>query len=252
MRRRAAAALLAALVALPAAAYLLPAPAVLKRLALRREELALSAFEVQGTLTFAGEAARQASAAGLPGAGGEASAPALLTVKLPGRCRLEALTGEAAADRPAVRLKGTRLAGQRGLEQSPPAAALVLASCALLAHRGGGAEPERAWVQALGGLGVALEEVSLGRQGGRPALVLGGRPRDERPQAWFDKQGFQPVRLVASLAGERQEVRLLDWGSSTGGEIFPRAVEVWSGRQLRLRFTTEKVAANPRVADGLF
>ncbi len=251
--RRAAAALLAAGLAAPAAAYILPAGAILKRLAQKREEQALAALEVQGTLTFLGEAAPAAAASGLPLLGGEASAPAFLVLKLPARCRVEAALPEAApAERPAVSLRGSRLQGQRGLEKVPAAVALLQGVCTLLAQRAVGPDPGRAWVQALAALGVSLEQVSLARAGGRVAFVLGGRSRDDRPLAWVDKQGFQPLRLAAVLAGQRQEVRLLDWGSPTGGDLFPRAVEVHAGGQLRLRFATEKVVGNPKVADAIF
>jgi hypothetical protein len=37
-----------------------------------------------------------------------------------------------------------------------------------------------------------------------------------------------------------------------GGDWFPRAVEVHEGEALRVRFTTEKAAANPKLADLLF
>jgi len=252
-RRRALAAAALLVLALPAAAYLLPGRGVLKRLSQRRELQALAAVEVQGTLSLLGEAAAAGPGLGLAGSTAEASGPALLTIKLPGRCRLDLmLPGAAPADRPAAVLRPGKLGGTRGLERQPAAAALVLGLCALLGERPGGAEPERAWVQALTSLGVNLDEVSLARAGSRAAYVLGGKGGDDRPLAWVDKQTFQPLRLSASLAGTRQEVRLLDWGSSTGGDLFPRAVEVWAGGQPRLRFTTEKVVANPKVPDALF
>ena len=36
------------------------------------------------------------------------------------------------------------------------------------------------------------------------------------------------------------DVRLLGWGSPTGGDWFPRAVEVWRDGEVQLRFTTER------------
>jgi len=195
----------------------------------------------------------QAAGLGLAGTGTEAYAPALFTVKVPGKCRVDLLLADLpAAERPAAAARGARLTGTRGLERQQAVAALVLGLCALLGERPGGAEPERPWVQALVPLGVAIDEVSLARAGSRVAYVLGGKAREERPLAWVDKQSFQPLRLAAAFAGARQEVRLLDWGSSTGGDLFPRAVEVWGGGQARLRFTTEKVVSNPKVADALF
>lgn len=236
-----------------AQAYVPPATAVLKRLSQKREEQALAAMEVQGTVTFLGEAAVRAAATGVPLLGGEAAAPAFLTVKVPGKCRLElALPDAAPAERPAVSQKGSRVQGVRGLEKIPAAVAALQAVCALLAERPGGAEPERPWVQALSALGVSLEEMSLGRAGGRVAWVIGGKPRDERALAWVDKLGYQPLRLSATLGGARHEVRFLDWGSPTGGDLFPRAVEVLAGGQPVLRLVTERVLGNPKVPDSIF
>jgi len=252
--RRGPVALAALAAALPAAAYVLPAAGVLKRMAQKREEAALSALEVKGVLSFHGEAAPRAAAAGLAAAAsGEAAAPAFLILKLPGRCRLEAALPDAPpADRPAAVLRAGQVSGHRALEKVPAALALVQAVCALLGERPGGAEPERRYVQIFQSLGVSLGETSLARQGGRVAYLLGGRARDERPLAWIDKQTFQPLRLAATLAGARHDVRFVDWGSATGGDLFPRAVEVFAGGQLRARFVTEKAVANPKVSDAIF
>ncbi|HYQ81097.1 MAG TPA: hypothetical protein VEP68_06340, partial [Anaeromyxobacteraceae bacterium] len=72
------------------------------------------------------------------------------------------------------------------------------------------------------------------------------------PQAWVDKQTWQPLRVVFQGVGGLADVRLLDWGSPTGGDWFPRAVEVYQGGALQARFLTEKAAANPKVPDALF
>jgi len=84
------------------------------------------------------------------------------------------------------------------------------------------------------------------------AYVIGGKPREEKPLAWVDKQGYQPLRLSATLGGARHEVRFLDWGSPTGGDLFPRAVEVLVGGQPMLRLVTERVLGNPKVSDAIF
>ncbi len=252
-RGRRLAALVAAAIALPAPAYVPPPHAVLKRLAQKREEAALHAFEVRGTLSFSGDAAvAAAAAAGLPLAGGDLSVPAVLSAKTPGRCRLELVGPAAPASAPAVVVRRGKLSGARGLDHVHAAAALAAGVCALLGERPTGGEPDRVYAEALSRAGVPVGEVTFGRLGTRVAYVIGARPTEAKPQAWIDKRSFQPVRIVAPVGGALADVRLLDWGSPTGGDWFPRAVEVWDGKALQARFTTEKVTANPRLPDSLF
>jgi len=252
---RALAAALVLCLAPPAAGYLLPVQGVLKRMAQRREELALRSLEARGTFALRGEAARAAAAAtGLALTGPELVAPALVTIKIPGRCRLELTPAELAeSERPAVVWKQGRIAGARGLDRVPAAAVLAETLCVLLGQRAGGAEPDRPYAEALARLGVALGEVHLGRSEGRIAYVLGARPSERKPQAWVDKATFQPARLIYARGGRPlAEVRLLDFGSPMGGDWFPRAAEVHGAGGLEARFSTEKVVANPKVADSLF
>ncbi len=252
--RLGAAALLLCLAA-PAAAYLLPVQGVLKRMAQRREDLALQSLEVRGTFSLQGDAARAAAAAtGLALTGSELTAPALVTIKLPGRCRLELAPAELAeSERPAAIWKQGRISGARGLDRVPAAVALTEAVCVLLGQRSGGGDPGRFYAEALARLGVPLREVHLGRSEGRIDYVLGARPSEKKPQVWVDKATFQPARLVyARGGGPLSEVRLLDYGSPMGGDWFPRAAEVHGAGGLQLRFSTEKVVANPKVPDSLF
>jgi hypothetical protein len=242
------------LAALPAEAYVLPPTSFLRRVVQRRADLAVHAFEVRGTLTLSGPAAQAAAqAAGLPAPAGDLAVPAFLTVKVPGRCRLElAPEGLAPASRPAAFRHGERAGGQRGLDAVRPVAALLEGACVLLADRGGGAEPERALAQALVRRGVDLSrETALARLGGRVAYVVGGRAKDPQPQAWFDKATLAPLRLEARPAGAAQDLRLLDYGA-VGGEVFPQAAELWLGEALQARFASEKLVANPKVPDALF
>ena len=253
-RRRGAVLALLGLWAAPALAYVLPVSGILKRLGHRREELALATLEVRGTFAMPGDPARVAAAAlGLPLAGAELSAPALLAFKMPGRCRLELAPPDLPdAERPAAVVKGGQVSGVRGLERVPAAATMLRGLCALVGPRPGGPEPDRPYAQELSRLGVPLAEAVLGRFNGQVAYVIGARPAEPKPQAWVDKQTFQPVRVVFQAAGGLADVRLLDWGSPAGGDWFPRAVEVHQGGALQARFLTEKAAANPRIADALF
>ncbi|WP_242345533.1 LolA-like protein [Anaeromyxobacter terrae] len=255
MTKRLLAALAVVAIALPAAAYVLPVSSILARLAARRAELSLASLEAQGTFQAEGpDAQKLAQAAGVELRGRELSVPARFLMKVPGRCRLElAPLDVPEASRPYVAIRDTRVVGSRGLAELPAAVALVRSTCALLGPSlaGGGAG---AYASALGRRGVSTSEVSLGRFDGRLAYVVGARAtsKDAKPVAYVDKETFQPMRLVSAEGGAMLDVRLLGWGSPTGGDWFPRAVEVWKGDAVQLRFTTEKAAANPRLADPLF
>ncbi len=249
---RAAAALALAL-AVPAAAYVLPVPGILRRMGERRAGLSLGALEVTGTVVAHGEAAEAlARATGIAGVAGQVSAPALFRMKVPGRCRLDlAPLDVPEASRPFVALRDGKVSGAGGLDRLPAAVALLRAACALLATPVAG-DASDAYAAALGRRGVALGDASLGRFDGRIAYVIGGRAKDAKPLLFVEKDGFQPMRLVAQEAGAMVDVRLLGWGSPTGGDWFPRAAEVWSGDAMRLRFTAEKATSNPKLAEALF
>ncbi len=239
----------AAAVALPALAYLLPTSAILRHLGQRRESLELTSLEVTGTLQAEGPTADRINAATARPVGGSTTLAARILIKIPGRCRLEVL-GASPAESPALVLRDGRLSGVGGLDADPSAAALVRAMCTLLAASTAG-DASATYSAALGRRGVSLGEPSLGRFDGRVAYVIGGRARDTKPLLYVDKDGFQPLRLIAAEGGALQDVRFLGWGSPTGGDWFPRAIEVVQGEQLRLRFTTEKASANVKIPEGL-
>lgn len=239
----------AAALALPALAYLLPTGAVLRHMGQKRESLELISLEVTGTLQADGPSADRIRAASGQAAGGGVSAPARILLKVPGRCRME-ITGATPAESPTLVLRDGRLGGQGGLEADPAAAALVHAVCTLLASSTAG-DASGSYAAALSRRGVALSEESLGRFDGKLAYVIGGKARDPRPLLYVDKNAFQPMRLIAAEGGALQDVRFLGWGSPTGGDWFPRAIEVVQGEALRLRFTTEKTTANAKIPEGL-
>jgi hypothetical protein len=248
---RIAIALVALAAAVRGAAYILPVPGILKRLGERRHALALEALEVQGTLVARGPAAeRLGQVAGARAAAGEASARARFLMKVPGRCRLEIAAPEVPeAQRAFVALRDAKLSGP--LAEVPAAAAFVRSACALLATPTAG-DASAAYAAALSRRGIALGEATLGRFDGRIAYVLGGRAKDAKPLAFVEKDGFQPLRLVAPEGKELLDVRLVGWGSSTGGDWFPRTVEVFAKETSLLRFDTEKAAANPKLAETMF
>ena len=238
----------------PALGYVLPVGGILRRLGHRRQELALASMEVRGTFAMSGDPARAAAAAlGLGVAGTDLSAPARLTFKMPGRCRLELSPPDLSeAERPVAVVKQGQLRGSGGLDRVAAAAALLRGLCSLVGQAPAAAEPGRPYAEELSRLGIPLGPAGLGRFGTEIAFVIGARPAQAKPQAWVDKQTFQPIRVVFQAGDALVDVRLLDWGSPTGGDWFPRAVEVWQGGALQARFVTEKATANPRVPDALF
>jgi hypothetical protein len=246
-RRLAAAALLAA--ALPATAYILPVPAILRRVAEKRASLSLSSLEATGTFQAEGPTAAAIAQVIRADARPQVTVPARLDLKVPGRCRLELLPpGTPASDRPFVSVRDARVTGARGLDGLPEVVALVRSACTLLAvHASGGA-----YASALGRRGVALGEASLGRFDGRVAYVVGGHARDARPLAYFDKQAFQPLRLLSLDGGTLWDVRLLGFGTPPGGDAFPHAIEAWQREERRASFTAERTAPNARVPETLF
>ncbi|HET8539532.1 MAG TPA: hypothetical protein VFL83_06640 [Anaeromyxobacter sp.] len=250
-RRAAAAAALAA--AVPALAYVLPVPGILRRMGERRAALALASLEVTGTLVAEGDAAeRLAGAVGQRPAGAATSVPARLAVKVPGRCRLElAPAGVAEGARPYVAVRDGKVAASGGLDAVPGALALVRGACTLLGVATGG-DASGAYAAALSRRGVPLADASLGRFDGHIAYVIGARAAEAKPRLFVGKDTFQPLRLLAEEGGALRDLRLLGWGSPTGGDWFPRAAEVWNGDRAELRFTTERAAANPRLAELLF
>jgi len=242
---------LAVAVALPALAYILPVPAILHRAAERRAAQSLVSLEVLGMLQAEGTAgAALLAAGGVRGAGGLAALPARLLWKVPGRCRLELLpAGAADAERPWILVKDEAVTGSGELLREGAVVALARAACALLALPQDPEAPDRPTAASLARRGVALADATLGRFDGRIAYVVGGRSTETKPLAWFDKESFQPVRLIYPEAGATVDVRFLGWGSPTGGDWAPRAIELQAGGLLRLRFTTEKAAANPRLPE---
>jgi len=230
--------------AAPALAYLLPAEAILRKAGEKRASLELHSVEAVGALELGGAA--------LP-AGIAPASTARLLWKTPGRARFELVTASGAeADHPAVMVKEERLSGRGGLEQSPAVAVLVRGLATLLAWPAGAEGKD--FGEGLARRGVKVEEVSLGRFNGRLAWVLGGRLADPKPAplALVDKESWMPLRLQVIEGGATYDLRFLDWGSAVGADRVPRAIEVWQGAELLLRFNTERTTANPRLADTLF
>ncbi|MBF5043693.1 hypothetical protein FGE12_14950 [Aggregicoccus sp. 17bor-14] len=240
----------ALLVSLSAAAYVLPQGAILRRMVEARSELQLVNVRVEGAAILSGPAqAQAASALGLPADRPELSLDGTLSLKLPGRCRLEVGTPDG------KRVGAVMNAGRRK-SVGPEVAALSAALeqvCPLLAARSGSdSEARAALEQHIRSLGVAAQRSSLARFSGEVTYVLGD-PAEGKSQLWVYKDTFRPARVRSTdKAGTVWDVRFIDFDSPTTGEWMPRTIEVWRGNERALRFTALKGDSRAQLADSLF
>lgn len=108
-------------------------------------------------------------------------------------------------------------------------------------------------------LKVDLDRVSFGRFQGRVVYIVGAKAGElDKPQVWFDKDSLLLTRLVRQLptpdSGEnqRQDIRLLGYGSPEGGNWFPKVIEIWRNEELRKRSVTREVDRNQKLSKKLF
>ncbi len=239
---------LAIFVAGSASGYILPSASVLRRMSEARNELQISNLRVEGTLTLLNSAARNAVPS-LGGARSEIQLDAVLLLKLPGRCRLEASTPDGARavavwSHGKDRVEGTRL---------DELAVALVQICPLLAVRSSSEAGTRAAVERhLLAMKIDARTTSLGRLGGQIAYVL-GEPAEGQPQLWVYKDVFLPGRVRWTDPGKKRwDVRFLDYGSPIIGEGFPRVVELYRDEEPLLRFSGLKSDAKTALADKLF
>lgn len=231
-----------------ALAYVIPAFSVLRRLVERRDGLRLTSLRVSGSATFSDEGARDAAAAlGVPPSR-EIQAEVAISLKPPGRCRIDVST-------PSGRSSSVLTQGKRRAEGKEIAAVseAVAQICPLLALRSGGEGDGRAGVERhLRALGVEERQSSLGRFDGQIVYVL-GRVGPDQAQLWVYKDVFHPARvLYKDQAGRRWDVRFRDFSSGVAGDWFPRIVEVASGEETVARFTALAADGRAALPDNLF
>ena len=226
-------------VASTAWAYVPTVTAILRHMLSGREEQRLSSARVDGTLILFGGAANEA------GAPGEVQSDARISLRLPGRCRLDG----SAAD--GGKLAVVDVNGQQRTE-GPAVVALgrgLSEVCALFGARSAGDGPA-ALDAHLKARGVDVQRTSLARFGGQVAYVVGGT-KDTDSQFWVFKDSFLPARMRWTEAGIQWDVRFVDY-NSPAGDWFPRVVEVARNGDRQARFTT--LSGDPRATlpDRLF
>jgi outer membrane lipoprotein-sorting protein len=224
--------------AVAAAAYVLPGSAIVRRMVEGRDELHLGSARVDGTLSLSGGAMAELGTE-LP----EYRTDATFSLRVPGRCRLDAT---APGGKP---LSVVDASGRRRTEGAAVAALTTAVEevCALLALRA--SSDLEAHLRTLR---VDTRETSLGRLGGQVAYVLGGqKPADG--QLWVFKESFFPARIRwTDEHGQTWDVRFVDFGSPATGAWFPRVVEVSRGGELQARFTALKGDSHATFPDRFF
>lgn len=149
--------------------------------------------------------------------------PIRFELSLPGVCRAQ-------LDLPEGTASATLDKGKLQQDKAPAAVtALVQLGCPLtLLKNVPAGEAEGALTRLAGSLGIDLSTVSLSRLGKRAAYVVGAKPREgDRPQVWFDKETYRPLRVVARVNGQMWDVRFEDPISPATGRRAPRGIEVW-------------------------
>lgn len=243
-------ALLAAITAAVAGAYVLEAAAILERLADQRDDLRLFQLRVDGAATFHGPAAEEAAAAlALVVERGEVQSEAAVLLKPPARCRFE-LAPLAGTPLAAVVARGT------ASHEGAPVRAVQVALdeiCALLAGRSSSGQSAAATLERhLRARGVQVgAQTALSRFGGEVVYVLGGREAPARMYVY--KDSFLPARIQFTDAdGAAWDVRFFDFTSPATGEWFPRSVEVVKDGTLAMRFVGFDADARSKLDDALF
>jgi hypothetical protein len=247
---KAVAALMALWLGGSAHAYILPSTSILRRMTEARDEMALAQLKLEGTVSFMGSAVAEAGEAlGLPADRAEVQAEIAISVRLPGRCRLDIAVPETGKTL-AVIIAAGKLRSE-GIE-IPSLNHALSHVCALLALRSSGRDESRAQVErTLNDLRVEWTINSLARFGGQVAYVL-GELNDGKPQLWVYKDNFLPARMRFPEGANYWDVRFLDYSSPATGEWFPRVLEVHRGSEQVIRITTVRADSRTKLSDKLF
>lgn len=232
-------------------AYVLPGFSVLKRTANARDALELSGLKVEGTANLAPSVAKGfADALGIAYQSGDLVLDAQVTMKLPGRCRLQLSSAESTKSIAAVWSNGKKRF--EGVD-SPAMAVAIEQVCGLLALRGAGDGESRAALEKhLAGLKVDTTKTWLARFAGTVAYGLGNNVPGGA-QFWVYKDHFQPARVMyADAQGTPWDVQFYDYTGQAASEWFPRVLEVRQGNDTLLKVTALKADGKPKLNDASF
>ena len=105
--------------------------------------------------------------------------------------------------------------------------------------------------------GIDTSVVSLGRLNQKPAYIVGAKLSEtKKPQIWFDKRSFLPVRWLVYSKGDSTgtpiEVRLANYASSPAGSIHPQILETYRDGKFVSRTTVLEAKVNQSLPESLF
>lgn len=228
--------------------YLMPAFSVLKRVASARDDVSFSAIKAEGLVAVAPVLAKDlAPALGTNWATGDLSLSAVLSVRFPGRCRLDLMVSDSTKSLAVAWNNGRRRTEGPELLAAAVAVEQLCATLALKSSTEG--ESRGALERHLAANKIDVRQVSLARFSGQVAYVLG----DRRPGAssfWVYKDRFLPARVELADASGRWDVRFIDYTSQATGEGLPRVLEVYREGELHLRMTLLSADGRPSL-DGV-
>lgn len=224
----------------------MPAFSILKHLANGRDELTLTALKLDGLGTAGSTVSRElASALGTAWASGELALTVTVSLRFPGRCRLDLTSNESTKSLAVMSNNGKKRA-----EGAPFAAAQVALDhlCALLVLKSGTDGETRAAIERqLSTLKVDTRQVSLGRFAGTTAFILGDLKQGSA-QFWVYKERFLPARVrYTDEGGTEWDVRFIDYTSQATSDWFPRVTEVYAGGELQLRLSVLAADTRPSL-----
>jgi hypothetical protein len=113
------------------------------------------------------------------------------------------------------------------------------------------------FVAGLEALGIDLSVRHFDRFAGRFCYVLGAAPGQlDKPQVWFDKDRYQPLRFITPRKHGAETVsyeeRTTEWTSPVTNGWYPRVVEIWHGGARTMRREATSLEVNTRLDPGLF
>ena len=106
-------------------------------------------------------------------------------------------------------------------------------------------------------LGVDVTVTSLGRLDGEILYIVGAQyPDESRPQIWFDRNTFRPMRwlmITETTEGFKDilEVRYLNW-QEFRGTWYPMRIEFFKSQQLVREIQVESIRVNPFLSKEIF